>query len=264
MFNFTEAQEQQLNDLVDAINDIVSDVSGRITDGEDTLYAEYLESYRYGELDIVEAIGNSRLPDDVKRFILKHKKPDAIKKHIEPYLSIGVTGIYTCDEEIDSLTVGEIEEQLPEELTAQWEALNHEEKTYVSRKVDAYFPDDGDGQSIYIDHNYDRYVLLFDVDSYEQDLPPDDGSDGDDDSSDDGSDDSSDGDDRLAQIKSSLQQIRTLAKELDSLNKTKPRQIDAGLRCIDGQGLEAVDLMHYRISKRLISKRSSAKLKLVG
>lgn len=254
MFNFTEAQEQRLDDLVDAINDIVSDVSGRITDGEDTLYAEYLESYRYGELDIVEAIKKSRLPDDVKRFILKHKKPDAIKKHIEPYLSIGVTGIYTCNEEIDSITVGEVEEQLPEELTAQWEALNHEEKTYVSRRVDAYFPDDGDGQFVYIDHTYDRYVLLFDVDSYEQDLPPDG----------DSSDDGSDGDDRLARIKSSLQQIRTLAKELDSLNKTKPRQIDAGLKCIDGRGLEAVDLMNYRVSKRLISKRSSAKLKLVG
>ena len=259
MFNFTEAQEQRLDDLVDAINDVVNNVSSRITDGEDTLYAEYLESYRYGELDIVEAIDRSRLPDSVKRFILKHKKPDAIKKHIEPYLSIGVTGIYICDEEIDSIIVGEVEEYIPEELTAQWKTLTHEEKAYVSRKVDAYFPDDGDGQCIYIDHNYDRYVLLFDVDSYEQDLPPDDGDDGSD-----GDDDSSDGDDQLAQIKSSLQQIRTLAKELDSLNKTKPRQIDAGLRCINGRGLEAVDLMHYRISKRLISKRSLASLKLVG
>lgn len=254
MFNFTEAQEQRLDDLVDAINDIVNDVSSRIIDGEDTCYSDYLESYRYGELDIVEAIGNSRLPDDVKRSILKHKKPDAIKKHIEPYLSIGVTGIYICDEEIDSITVGEVEEQLPEELIAQWKTLTPEEKTYVSRKIDAYFPDDGDGRCVYINHCYDRYVLLFDVDSYEQDLPPDDGDDGDDDGS----------EDRLARIKSSLQQIRTLAKELDSLNKTKPRQIDAGLRCINGRGLEAVDLMHYRISKRLISKRSSASLKLVG
>lgn len=260
MFNFTEAQERRLDDLVDAINAFVGAISGCITDGEDLRYAEYLESYRYGELDIIDAIKRSRLPDDVKNSILKHKKPDSIKKHIEPYLSIDVVGLRICNEEIDSLTVGEVEEQLPEELTAQWETLTHEEKTYVSRKVDAYFPDDGNGQFVYIDHNYDRYVLLFDVESYEQDLPPDDG-----DNSDDGSDgDDGSVDDRLAQIKSSLQQIKALAKELDSLNKTKPRQIDAGLRCIDGVGLEAVDLMHWRISKRLISKRSSAKLKLVG
>ena len=59
------------------------------------------------------------------------------------------------------------------------------------------------------------------------------------------------------QVQSALNQIQQLSRELDAL-KNKPRQIDAGLRCIDGRGLEAADLMHYRISKR-----SSAKLKLV-
>lgn len=64
--------------------------------------------------------------------------------------------------------------------------------------------------------------------------------------------------------------VFSLGKAMNELSKYAARKLrfiqqsKANLRCITGRGLEAVDLMHYRISKRLISKRSSAKLKLVG
>ena len=243
-------REEMLNTLVERINDFVDGVSSHVVDGLDCRFSEYLENYRYGQLDIRQAIKESRLPDEVKASILKHKTADAIKEHIEPYLSINVIGIYIDDTEIDSLTVGELEEPLPEHLTEQWKALSPEEKTYVSQRVNAYFPDDEDGQFIYIDHNYDRYVLLFDVENYELDYP-------------------TEPEDRTDVIRTALGKIDMLSRELKALKNESPFiEADAArkpeLKCIEGAGLEAVDLMHYRIAKKLISKKSSAKLKLVG
>ena len=254
-------KREMLDDLVVRINEEVEIVSSRIIDGEADEYSGYLLSWGYNDVDARQAVEESRLPDEIKDSILKQKD---IKTYVEPYLYVNVIGIRTHDEELISLTVGEVEHQLSDDLTALWETLNHEEKTYVSRRVEAYFPDDGNGQFIYINHDYDRYVLLFDVEKYLAENDPKDDDNGPNDEG------PGPGDDQAKNLSSSLSQILNFSRELRALQSPfieadRRRQLDGPeLRCIDGAGLEAVDLMHWRINKRLISKRSLAKLKLVG
>ena len=64
--------------------------------------------------------------------------------------------------------------------------------------------------------------------------------------------------------------MRILGEAMNELRKARQyvstqEEVAASiLRCVGGAGLDAADLLYWRISKRLIGKRSSAKLKIVG
>lgn len=249
------ANNEALDALVSIANDYLSYRSNLITDGQDELYLDYLTSYGYGEISLREAVRDSRLPDEVKDSILRRGSEDAVRQHVEPYLTTNVIGIYIDEAELISLTVGEVEVELPEDFVAGWTKLTPAERAYVARHLEAYVDAAGDGCFAYLDHNYDRYVLVLDVEAYENDYPttphPDD----------------------IALFESALGKIAALSREIAKLRNAQSPFVEADeiraraerteLRCIGGAGLEAVDLMHYRISKRLISKRSSAKLRLI-
>jgi hypothetical protein len=162
-----------LGTLISIANEYLSYRSDLITSGQDDSYLDYVTSYGYGELSLRQAVRDSRLPDEIKDSILCYGSEDAIRVHLGPYLTATVIGIYVDDTELIGLPVGEVEVELPEDFVAGWAKLTPDERTYVARSLEAYIDVAGNGQLAYLNHNYDRYVLLLDVEAYEADYPTD-------------------------------------------------------------------------------------------
>lgn len=227
------AIKENLQDLIDRINDLVTAQEDIIIDGN-WRGKEYLESLRYEETTIHKLIKEAKL-DDADDLLQR------TKEELEPYLDISVVDQYTAANEIDSLIVGEIEIELPEDIQTELAALSPEEFELVRRNC-CYIDDQR--TFAYISLDYTRYILVFNVDDFYSDherLPEID-------------DDAPKT--KIDRLHAALDKISALDRELKTMSAPK-------LRVLDGKGLEPIDLMMHRLGRKFASPKSKAPLKLI-
>lgn len=161
-------QEQRCDDLISELNDWGTSCNDHEL-SEESCVAEYTSSLGYGDgwHEVEDALKRGRLDDDISEGLTRLIAAKATKSEkIDAILEVSklkLTGIYYNDNEIFSVTIGEIEQEIPDEFTARLETLNDDEFEYVRRKLEFFIHDRSTRQCInhaYFNHDYDRFVLV--------------------------------------------------------------------------------------------------------
>ena len=151
-----ERKDELKDGIVQKINNFVEQCS----DGDlsyESPHAEYAESLGYGDSEV----DLRNLSDEVADTLNKMKGKQLNRWLLDNNLvSVVKTGIYRCDGEIFSITVGETEHELPLDILKELDTLSDEEKDFVAHEADGYLK----GGYIYLNHNYDRFVAVVDED----------------------------------------------------------------------------------------------------
>jgi hypothetical protein len=157
----TDEQTDRLDSIVEQIDSIAKSAEEYATSAEGS-YADFVGSIGYGDGDI----DLSRIDDDrVKEFLqsMSEKEQMTWLKQNDSCLSVESVGIHIVANEIFSVIVGEIEEQLPDDLTDELEKLTLAEACYVADEVDGCYL--GNTSYIHVNCDYDRVVLVLDTDA---------------------------------------------------------------------------------------------------
>ena len=68
-------------------------------------------------------------------------------------------GIERNDLDLYSISIGEVEEQLPDDICEQLSQLSAEEIEYISRKISEYLK----GSYLYLNLSYERWAMILDI-----------------------------------------------------------------------------------------------------
>ena len=125
-------------------------------------YGEFVETFAYGgadNSDIYKAVQNILDADGVERDA-KDWTLDQIRAacSVEHHAGVGLT-----EHEVFSVSIGELEEHLPDALHNKIMALSSEDYKTLRQQVDGYMRDTFYG-FIYVGMTYDRMVMVLDTD----------------------------------------------------------------------------------------------------
>jgi hypothetical protein len=145
-----------LEELVNEINAFADSESSRALDTNST-DADFVRELGYGDAKL----DFSYLTDDEVANALKALDRSQLVGLIDGLTEVHQVGIYRVDDEIYSQVIGEPEVELPESIQDQIDALSENEFNYMLRTIEPYYR----GGNIYLNHNYDRFVLTLDTEA---------------------------------------------------------------------------------------------------
>jgi hypothetical protein len=167
MTNFSDDIREKVQPLIDEINK-GAEWAEENAKSEESCNAEFCLSFGYGE----DKPDLSRLEPEVaakvQRLLDRVKTRKDIEWELTPVCNLECVGMFYVENEIYSVGLGEIEEQLPEELVAKLKALTDEEFKCVQKYVDTSIADCR--EYIYINCDYDRFVMVIDEDRLDERL----------------------------------------------------------------------------------------------
>jgi hypothetical protein len=149
-------RQDELKELAAEVDAVAESARDYATGNED--YAEPL-FYSDWEIDL------RNLDDEIRALVDEYKTLAGRKdweNEIKGFCDVVACGIYREANEICSFAVGELEEQLPDELADKLAALAPDEYEYVCRATrEGFLPSDSRGY-VYVNCDYDRWVLVLD------------------------------------------------------------------------------------------------------
>lgn len=171
--SMTDEQSERIDSILSAIEREDEATRDYYTHNEDNPVADYVASIGYGgELlhqveDSLESIymrrtGSYRLDertDEICTFFQRLIKSGDRRAAVDALIEVCdlvCIGIYGDDWELCSMTVGEVESQLSDELIERLNALTPIERAYVERQVCIR------GEYSYVPCEYDRWVMKLD------------------------------------------------------------------------------------------------------
>ena len=152
-----QTRQQELDEIIDQLNSI-TEYTNNYVENEDCGIAEYAQCFAYGESDkddIADKIERIEWLSDEDKKIIKALSYSELAGICSLEL---VSGIWSREDEIFSCVIGEVEEQLPDELFAEIKKLNDEELEYIERNCDGYYSDG----FLYVNRDYDRWSMILD------------------------------------------------------------------------------------------------------
>ena len=158
---------ENLKDIIEAINDDIESNEEYATNDPDCGTAEFVHSFGYGETDtddIIKTINSDHNGDgDFDHVIsyLKALKPSDLFSLLADHCSLETADIYRATNEIYGMNLGEIEVQLDDAIVEALAKLSPEDRETVSDGINAYLQ----GDFVYIDLNYNRWVMVLDFES---------------------------------------------------------------------------------------------------
>lgn len=157
------AVNQELVDtLVEQVNEFAK-AQKEYNLSSESAYHALCSDLGYGNPD------ESQLEDHAKTAlkVLRKRFPKTWKSELLKYTHVEQTGIHIQDNEIFSVSPGEVEEQMPDELVAALSKLSNEEYELVRRHADVYLQKRGQScpDCIYLNLDYNRFVLILDTDA---------------------------------------------------------------------------------------------------
>lgn len=127
----------------------------------DSCLAEFCSDFGYGEGEVSYNRLDKEVAEAVKQYLLTHTVSDLAK-----FCDVELGDIYYQDNEVYSVSIGEQDHQISDDLGARWGKLTEAEKDLV--KSETGYNDNG---WFYTCHNYERFVLILDVDRFLEEAP---------------------------------------------------------------------------------------------
>jgi hypothetical protein len=146
----------KLETLIDRINEEIESMA-RYNESEESAMAEFVQSFGYGEGEPDFSDLEPHAIEAIEK--LKARHPDDFLSRLGDYCHLSWETIYLTHNEIYSASPGETEDQLSDELVAQLESLTPDQLETVGRSLNGYLS----GDMIYLDYNYNRWVMVLDV-----------------------------------------------------------------------------------------------------
>ncbi len=128
---------------------------------EDSCLAEFVSDFGYGEGDV----NLDRLDDDIKPLVVEFLQSHS-KKQLSEFCTIELVGVHYQDNEVFGAVIGEQEHQLSDELDGRFKKFNSLEREHIERMCCIR------GSWFYTSHDYDRFVLVLDVDRFTEEYKP--------------------------------------------------------------------------------------------
>jgi hypothetical protein len=156
-------ENTKVQELIEQIDEYAERMSEYALSDE-SCHAEFCQSFGYG--DDVPRLDD--LEPHVRELVAKLKDESTKGTFLSALgdcCELVQTGIYIQTNEVYSVGLGEIEEQLPDEISESLKTLSDEEYALVRRGVNhCYMPERARSYSdcIYLNHSYDRFVLVLD------------------------------------------------------------------------------------------------------
>lgn len=150
--------------LIDSINEFIARETEYALSAE-SAHADFAASFGYGdgEIDL------RNLDDDLSDLVETARKTmtrDEVETLMRDSCSMELAGIWRVSNDIFSVSIGEIEVELPEEITVQLDQLSEIELAQVKRRADAYIS----GHHAYINLNGSRWVMVLDYELFAEAL----------------------------------------------------------------------------------------------
>lgn len=178
MCRLNDDQIEKLDKLVEELRDTVEVTDNYYTDNEDNAYAEFVSSVGYGgeSIHAVEDRVRSLWKDDLIsdtdydffKAVFKFKQRDAAQIIADLSDLRFINNYRAVDYEVYSINLGEIEDQVPEDLFDKIKALNDDERSYLIDQSRDFcglmISSDNKSAYYYTDHNYERWALILDTD----------------------------------------------------------------------------------------------------
>ena len=149
--------------LIDDIESFENDQFEHATTDENSIIADFVQSFGYGEgwEDVIDAVKRGLFCsayDDVHEYLISLMKVDRdeFKRVVEQCARLEPCDIYVCDYEIFSAHVGEMQEQLPDDIISALDGLTDEQRKAVERAASIA------GEYTYINADYNRWVMVLD------------------------------------------------------------------------------------------------------
>lgn len=156
-------RETFIYSIVDRINETVRGAIDYYSENIDNSCADYAAwGWTEGEL------AYSNLDDDLQSLVAdlrKHLPRKEVDALLVDCAELQYTdGIRRVPNEVYAVLMGEIEEELGEDILADMESLTADELDYVRRNVDAHMQ----GSYVFIDMSYSRWGLVVDAERFHE------------------------------------------------------------------------------------------------
>jgi len=146
----------KLEELKEQFKNHIEQLNEYYTENDDNIYAE---SLFYSDTSITLDHLDRETKELVDYFLEFNPGKDG-EKRLKEMSKVEYSDHFYNTNEICSMTIGEVEDQLPDEISEQLEELSDEDLEELKRDLDAYISDSND--FIYLDFGYDRWVLILD------------------------------------------------------------------------------------------------------
>ncbi len=151
------------------VNKLIAEIESAVEGCEeyatssDSCLAEWVSDFGYGENEM----SFEYIDDEVKETLeaLVATNPKNWRSLVLPFCSVELHGVHYVENALFSATIGEQEHQL-DELDDQVSKLTDAEQNLIREKT--YMKPGG---RIYTSHDYDRFVLVLDVDAFLEKYP---------------------------------------------------------------------------------------------
>jgi len=166
----TKASEDNVAEFVAAYNS-EGEFASEYALSEDSSHAEFVSDWGYGEgVKFDELKKSEHLSDEVLEAISQLETKgiceDDILNMVLNHCETILTGIYYCDGEVFSASVGEVDHQPSDELLDRYMVLSASEKEEVRNQADCYINGGVCDGWIYTNHDYDRFVSILDEEAF--------------------------------------------------------------------------------------------------
>lgn len=160
-------KKRKVEDLISRVNEWCKSCEEYFEDDNGAV-AEYAQSFGYGEN--LDKMDFSRIDSFCEPLVesLKRRVKDRKRRHkiLQECCDLVFTHGHVCrDNELFSADLGEMEEQLPDELAEELKKLTSDEFEAVQRAVNCYLPDQDDRLSCgYFNRDSDRWSMILNSD----------------------------------------------------------------------------------------------------
>lgn len=151
----------------DGLNQLILDIESYEESARDWVlsdespHAEFCQSFGYGEaMDDVRRALKDCVSDESEVYAIDRAlrcNDEQLKAVIEDCCALERVGIYIQHNEIFSVVVGEVEEQLPDEIIERLNVLSDEQRKAIECVAGIK------GDYTYINCDYDRFVMVLDM-----------------------------------------------------------------------------------------------------
>ena len=165
--------EKRMQALIDNVNDWCRSVEDYLNSEESSLAAYYCKTLGYGKGGIDLSSLDEFCLIHVNELKRRVKDADTRAEILAECSQLKLLSIHTEPNEIFSICLGECEEQMPDDLVERIKRLNADDFEKLRRSVDCYISDRHRDLG-YFNKDYDRWVLILDVDQLYrklQDIP---------------------------------------------------------------------------------------------
>lgn len=159
-----------LDEVINHVNYWVESID-QYVQSDECPHAEYVQSFGYGDADTTEVLDNverllkdsidRELVDEITTYLGSLSSRDLFHLLSDHARLEHTPNIYSIHGEIFGISLGEIEEELPDDLKEELKSLSPEDLQTLYSSVDVPLK----GACGYLDYNYHRWTLILDTDS---------------------------------------------------------------------------------------------------